>query len=152
MHALVFAAQVASTLTMFGVIWFVQVVHYPLFARVGADGFAHYASLHATRTTWVVAPPMLVELATSVALLYPPMRPGAVRPAEAWAGLLLLVVVWASTALLQVPLHDRLQRGFSEEQVRRLVRTNWVRTSGWSLRAALVSCGFCAWPRPVACC
>ncbi len=75
MHALVFAAQVASTLTMFGVIWFVQVVHYPLFARVGADGFAHYASLHATRTTWVVAPPMLVELATSVALLYPPMRP-----------------------------------------------------------------------------
>ena len=28
----------AATLFMTGLIWFVQVVHYPLFARVGEDG------------------------------------------------------------------------------------------------------------------
>ncbi len=138
MRGLVFAAQVASTLAMFGVIWFVQVVHYPLFARVGTGDFTRYAALHATRTTYVVAPLMLVELATSIALLYAPMRSAAVRPAEAWGGAVLLALVWASTAFLQVPLHNRLQRGYADKQVLQLVRTNWVRTVAWSLRAALV--------------
>ena len=31
--------QLASTLAMVGLIWFVQVVHYPLFEKVGAGGF-----------------------------------------------------------------------------------------------------------------
>jgi hypothetical protein len=31
---------VASTLFMTGLSWFVQVVHYPLFAAVGPDAFA----------------------------------------------------------------------------------------------------------------
>ncbi len=141
MRALVFAAQVASTFAMFGVIWFVQVVHYPLFARVGSVGFTRYAALHATRTTYVVAPLMLIELASSIALLYPPVRSAAIRPAEAWAGVLLVAIVWASTALLQVPLHNRLQRELSKEQIRLLVRTNWVRTSAWTLRAVLL----CVW-------
>ena len=34
--------HVLATWFMTGVIWFVQVVHYPLMARVGAEGFAAY--------------------------------------------------------------------------------------------------------------
>jgi hypothetical protein len=33
-------AQAASTLFLAGVSWTIQVAHYPLFARVGPDGFA----------------------------------------------------------------------------------------------------------------
>ena len=36
-------AQTAATLFMTGVIWIVQTVHYPLFARVGRDEFREYA-------------------------------------------------------------------------------------------------------------
>ena len=36
----VLLTHLAATLYMVGVIWFVQVVHYPLFARAGAEGFA----------------------------------------------------------------------------------------------------------------
>ena len=62
---LVLLLQLLTTLAMFGLIWFVQIVHYPLFVRVGEPGFRDYAGLHATRTTYVVAPLMLVELGYS---------------------------------------------------------------------------------------
>ncbi len=129
--------QLFSTLAMFGVIWFVQVVHYPLFAFVGEPGFRTYASLHATRTTWVVAPLMLLELGSACLLLFRGLRPSAIPAVQAWAGAVLVGVIWLSTALVQVPLNDRLQLAYSPAEVHRLVTTNWVRTAAWTLRAAL---------------
>ena len=121
---------------MAGVIWFVQIVHYPLFALVGSDGFTNYERAHQRMTTWVVAPLMLVELASAVWIALRTVPP--VRPAEAWAGLALVAAAWASTFLLQVPLHESLTRGFDIVATQRLVATNWVRTAAWSLRSALV--------------
>ena len=51
----------------------------------------------------------------------------------------LVVVIWLSTALLQVPQHGRLQRGFEARAQQALVNGNWIRTAAWSLRAILVS-------------
>ena len=128
-------AHAGSTLAMAGVIWFVQVVHYPLFAAVGAEGFAAYEAAHRRLTTRVVAPLMLVELAAAIGLL---VRPPAAVPAwAAWVGLALLAVVWGSTFAVQVPLHERLSRGFDAAVHRRLVRGNWVRTMAWTVRAGL---------------
>jgi hypothetical protein len=120
---------------MVGVIWFVQIVHYPLFALVGRDGFAKYESAHQRMTTWVVAPLMLVELASAFWLSVKTISP--VRPVEAWVGLALTAVAWVSTFVLQVPLHKRLAKTFDVASAERLVATNWVRTVAWSLRAAL---------------
>ena len=128
-------ANMASTLALVGVIWIVQIVHYPLFGRVGADGFARYATEHAGRITYVVAPLMLVELATALLLLG--YRPETVGPRAVWAGLALVGVVWASTFLLQVPLHGTLGRGFDQVAYERLVLTNWVRTVAWTLRGVV---------------
>ena len=72
MIRLVLLANMASTLMLVGMIWFVQVVHYPQFARVGAERFTQYQSEHVRLTTWVVALPMLVEAVTSVALVCKP--------------------------------------------------------------------------------
>jgi hypothetical protein len=57
----VLLANLAATLFMVGVIWFVQVVHYPLFSRVGSEKFSLYPKAHSRLTTYVVGPPMLVE-------------------------------------------------------------------------------------------
>ncbi len=135
---LLLTAQVFATLAMFGVIWFVQVVHYPLFQQVGAAGFRAYATSHANRTTVVVAPLMLVELATSMALLLPSPRPAVVSQPEAWVGAALVFMIWLSTALVQVPLHDRLRTAYTVEVARQLVATNWIRTAAWTARAGLV--------------
>jgi hypothetical protein len=130
--------NLAATLAMTGIIWFVQVVHYPLFASVGADAFARYESLHAIRTGWVVAPLMLVELATSVALLIPAWRPASVGSASAWIAVLLVGAIWLSTAFLQIPLHGRLAGGYDSALVGKLVATNWIRTVAWTLRSGIV--------------
>lgn len=124
----------AGTLAMTGLIWFVQIVHYPLMAKVGAEGYSLYQHTHMSRTTWVVAPLMLTELGTA-ALLIPMLGPAS-YPITI-SGLVLVVLIWVSTAALQVPAHKGLTQGFAERAHRRLVATNWLRTIMWSVRGVL---------------
>lgn len=134
--SLVFLVHLAATLFMTGLIWFVQIVHYPLFAAVGGSAFSGYQQQHVRRTGWVVGPPMLVEAATATALL---VQPAAALPFS-WAGAnaALLGVIWLSTWLGQVPQHDRLLSGFLAEPHRKLVSGNWIRTFAWSVRSLLL--------------
>ena len=124
--------NLAATLYMTGLIWFVQLVHYPLFAKVGTETFAAYESLHRHLTGLTVAPAMLLELATAILLV---RQPSLLPTGWAWAGLALVAVIWASTFLLQVPQHDILQYGFEARSHERLVASNWIRTAAWTLRA-----------------
>lgn len=120
---------------MTGLIWFVQVVHYPLFAFVQPDTFKEYEARHTGRTTIVVGPVMLVELGCSLALLG--FRPAPVPLWAVWTGVLLLAVIWLSTFFISVPCHSELAKGFNPRAARALVRTNWIRTFAWTLRALL---------------
>jgi hypothetical protein len=129
---LAFLLHLAATLFMVGVIWFVQVVHYPLLARVGSAEAVAYEQAHTRRTGRVVGPAMLLEAASAALLLW--VRPAGVSDLQAGVGAALLAVAWASTWLVQVPCHDRLCREFDRVVHRRLVRSNWVRTAAWSLR------------------
>lgn len=104
-----FLAHLTATLAMVGIIWFVQVVHYPLFECVGKRGFQSYSAAHSRLTGLVVGPPLLVEAATAVALLF--SRPLGVPAALAWTGLALLALVWLSTAPLQAPVTARSGSG-----------------------------------------
>ena len=134
--ALFLLLNAASTLFMTGLIWFVQIVHYPLFGYVGLESYAAYANQHTRRTTWVVGLPMLLELATSVWLVVAP--PPNIPLAALWGGLMLTGVLWLSTLLLQIPRHNALGNGFDAAVHRALVSTNWIRTIAWSLRTVLV--------------
>ncbi len=120
---------------MVGLIWFVQIVHYPLMSGVGPDGYTDYQIRHQRRTTWVVGPPMLVEALTSVLLIWYPPIPNT---ALLLLGVAMLFVIWVSTALLSVPCHTRLEKGFDVKAHRQLVWTNWIRTIFWTLRGALM--------------
>ena len=133
---LVFLAHVGATLFMVGLIWFVQVVHYPLFGSVGREGFARYSQAHSRLTGFVVGPPMLVEAATAVALVI--RAPQGVPFSLPLTGLVLLAVVWLSTAFLQSPQHTVLGRGFVADSHRFLVLSNWVRTVCWTARGVVV--------------
>lgn len=132
----VLLVHAAATLLMAGVGWFVQVVHYPLFAAVGPERYPAYADEHQARTTRLVAPLMLAEAATAVALLV--ARPAGASAALAWAGAAVLAVVWASTAFLQVPRHRILSGGWDAAAARGLVTTSVVRTAAWTARAGIV--------------
>jgi hypothetical protein len=137
LDSLVLCAQVAATWTMVGLIWFVQVVHYPLFGWVGDDVAVPYAVEHQRRTALVVGLPMAVEGVTALWLLAdPPAGSSRLLP---FVGCVLLAVVHASTVLLQVPQHAALARANDVERIRRLVRSNWIRTAAWTLRGVLTA-------------
>ena len=124
-------AHAAATLYLTGVIWFVQIVHYPLFAWVGQGGFSEYEREHVRRTGWVVAGPMVAELAAAVAVVW------VVGGWLAWTGLALAGVIWVSTLVWQVPAHGRLAMGFDASVHLRLTRTNWARTAAWTARSVV---------------
>lgn len=124
-----------ATCFMCGLIWLVQVVHYPLFAAVGRAEFPAYQKRHMQRTSWVVGPPMLTEGVSGVALLF--WVPIGVDPLLVWLGMGLLLAIWASTFSLQVPRHEELLDGFDERAHAFLVKSNWLRTLLWSVRALL---------------
>jgi hypothetical protein len=129
--------QFTATALMTGIIWFVQIVHYPLFGKVPAEGFTDYELSHTARTGVVVAPLMLLELATAASL--PMLRtPMSFSPIYL-AALGCLAVIWASTFLIQVPLHGVLEKRHDQSAIRQLVTTNWIRTILWSLRLGLLA-------------
>jgi hypothetical protein len=133
---IIWLTHLAATLFLVGLIWVVQVVHYPLFARVGEDHFHEYWRGHTRLITWLVAPSMFAEVVTAV-LLFAVRSPGLELPVLVVAFGLLLVN-WLSTWLVQIPLHEQLGRQFDPATLARLVLTNWVRTAAWSLRGVLV--------------
>ncbi|MFM7206888.1 MAG: hypothetical protein ACKO4T_09495 [Planctomycetaceae bacterium] len=134
----VLVAQAVASAAMCGLIWFVQVVHYPMFAAIAGERSQTYALDNQRRTAPVVLPFMVVELVTAVAIACWP--PAGVGRGATVAGLALVAVVWLSTLLVQVPLHARLAgEGHSPDVVAALVRGNWIRTVAWTGRAVLAA-------------
>jgi uncharacterized membrane protein len=127
--------HVFATVFMVGLIWFIQVVHYPLFANVGQAHFKVYEELHQRLTRCVVAPAMLVELVTAAALV---RYASTESTTLAWVGLGLVVLIWLATATLSVPAHNSLTAEYSTNAYQKLVSTNWIRTAAWSARGILV--------------
>lgn len=120
---------------MTGLIWYIQIVHYPLFKSVGELQFTEYHTEHIKRTGWVVILPMLVEIVSSFSIFA--LTPLGLNKSIAFIGLLLLGIIWGSTFLAQVPVHEELSEKFTLESWQRLVKSNWLRTLGWSLRVPL---------------
>ena len=142
MPAALFLAQLATTLFMTGLIWFVQIVHYPLFAEVGPVSLTRYETLHARRTSWVVFPPMLIELLTTFATLYPPLRPAFLSLTTAIALAIFVTIIWITTAIGHAPLQTRPRQAAPDHTrpplISLLVRLNWIRTLAWTARALLL--------------
>ncbi len=121
---------------MTGLIWFVQIVHYPLFNQITPACFANYETIHCQVTTSVVALPMILEAFT--AGLMPLVRPGKVSALSAWLGLALVIVIWFSTLFFSIPNHSILSSGFNQKAYEELCSLNWVRTIAWTLRSGLL--------------
>lgn len=128
-------ANLVATVVMIGVIWFVQIVHYPLLSVVPVEAAAATAAEHQRRTGFVVAVPMAVEGVTTLALLA--AVPDGVSWWLPWAGGVFLAVALGSTVFLSVPRHARMAANPDSRVGRELVLTNWPRTVAWTARGAL---------------
>ena len=127
-------ANLAVSWGLMLLIWLVQIIIYPTFARIPADRFRQYHRWYVKRIGLIVAPMMLIEAVGLVLWLFSDRfwLPGVIAA-------LLVVVVWLSTFAIQVPLHKHLALGKDEAAIRRLVNSNWIRTIAWSIKTTGVS-------------
>lgn len=136
MKDLLFLIHIGATLFLGGLIWTIQIVHYPLFANVGESGYAAYQTSHMSRITYVVAPVMFAELLTAIYFAFAGYAP--IDAKYFWFGLALVGLIWLSTLFIQSPIHGRLAENFNPDSVNKLVLTNWIRTVLWTFRGVLV--------------
>ena len=124
----------AITLHLSGLSWFVQSVFYAGYLEIGPTEFQPYERLALQRVTRLITPLMLGEILTAVMLVL--MVSGFARILAELA-LSLLAGIWISTLFIQLPLHRNLKRrGRDLVRIRSLVRTQWIRTIGSTLRGA----------------
>ncbi len=140
-EAILTVVALASVWAMTGVIWVIQLVHYPVFDAIerGVDDerWRQFGNRHRNSISYVVGPFMLAEGLTGIWLVIaPPGDVGRVLPLVALA---LMAVAYGTTAFVSVPLHERLTQRFDGEAHVRLVQTNWIRTAAWTTRALVVA-------------
>ena len=124
----------AAASFMAGVLWVIQIVHYPLLGAVPDASIARVALRHQSLITRVVGPTMTVEVISSLLLLL--IVPQSLSIMALVPFVLLLIAVGV-TIFQAVPLHSRIAQGMSH-LIPRLIQINWARTITWSLR---IPCG-----------
>jgi len=130
------ATHVFATVFMTGVIWFVQLVHYPSILYVEPSKFRTAMMRNQFLTTVVVAPVMLCEVLTWIVLvstLYTSLPPFLL-----WANSIGLVAIGGITFFVNVPRHEKLTLGYDEGTIKSLVKSNWPRTFFWTGRSLVL--------------
>lgn len=130
-------AQLVLVSALAGLCWTVQLAVYPLFARLidamRPEDFRAYHAAYTRAMGWVAGPLMTLELAAASACVAM-----AKTSPTAWAGLGLVLAIWALTFVLIVPAHVRLQASPDLATARRIDRLHRLRTALWIARAALL--------------
>lgn len=110
-----------------GEIWFVQIVVYPLFGKVGPHEYVAYHKFYSSRIPLPVIVPGFASFLLTIPLIFlgPDSVPLWVYLANFACGVVGLLV----TVGLEIPRHARLEKGGKQEKViRELIRYNWPRT------------------------
>ena len=133
MIELILILNLTATFMLCGLIWTVQLVHYPSFHFFEKADFETHMASHKFRISFIVVPLMLMELITSAILGF--YADSLIFLHQ--VGFVIVVAIWLITFLVQVPLHNSISSGYRENSVTKLVRTNSVRTVLWSLKSLL---------------
>lgn len=124
--------NIALSWALLALIWIVQLTHYPSFKFIDTKLFEAFHHHHTQSITLVVLPLMVSELALSSWLVY--NEPKNIWFLSSW---ILVILIWGSTFLIQVPLHNALSTTFDSKAVQSLITTNWIRTLLWTIKSIL---------------
>ena len=119
-----------------GLIWTIQLVHYPSMRFVSRDKFELFHSFHQLRISIIAMPLMAIELITTIILFMQNIDNESSLIFK--INLIIVTLIWFSTFFIQVPLHQKLSKGKKNSLIDKLVLTNWFRTVLWTLRSILI--------------
>jgi hypothetical protein len=119
-----------------GQIWLVQIVTYPLFAKVDAADYAAYHQYYTKRIPLVVIVPGFAGFLLPIPLaFFGPSVPVWMMAANIIMGIIGLLV----TVGLEIPRHNKLESGKNEGMIEELIRYNWPRTLSITAQAAVTT-------------
>ena len=131
-----FMIHLVSTSFMVGVIWIVQLVHYPTFLFIDEQKSNDFQKFHMSRISYIVMPAMTTELFSGIYIyIYSNM---AIDSNLFLLALTILIINWIITALVFVKMHNKLLINYKIEIISLLVKWNWLRTLLWSVRLILL--------------
>jgi len=109
-------------------IWIVQLIIYPSFHVVSKSDFTAWHKKYMSLISYLVVPLMFAQVVFHAVGLY--LDASALKIVTA----LFIAGAWVTTFTLSVPCHHALaSEGQSTAVIRRLIRTNWLRTICWSI-------------------
>lgn len=126
--------ELMATAIMTGVIWVVQIVCYPLFLELPPNTLKSFHREYTKRISWVVIPLMMTEIVLAFMVGFKHQRMGL--------DLIFLILAWGTTFFVSVPLHRQIEVSGEAKTSKKLVNTNWIRTSFWTFRFCLLSFRF----------
>ena len=127
-YDLLFKINFISTSVMSGVIWVIQLLHYPSFHFINEKKYVEFQHFHMERISFIVIPVMIIELTSALLLVY------FFRSSLTIILLAFLLGIWGITFIFFTNIHQKLTNGYDYSIVDRLVQINWYRTALWSLR------------------
>ncbi len=122
------------TFLLTGLIWVIQLVHYPMFQFLGPQTYSRAMTFHQHRISILVVPLMLFELLSGVYLAH-----------TQWASLArfhginiaLIVIIWVHTFGIMVPFHKRISIQPNQSLLQKTLRHHWIRTFAWTIKSML---------------
>jgi len=124
------------TSIMTGVIWVIQIVHYPSFHFIEKELYTAFQKFHMNKISIIVIPIMLAELITGMMLFLDKSS----KSPFLIVSFVILVLIWLITGVFFSKAHNELMTGYQELVVNQLVVMNWIRTLLWTLRLLLLTC------------
>jgi hypothetical protein len=128
------ALNITVSWALLMLIWLVQVIIYPSFRNIPEVIFPKYHRWYGIRISFFVFPLMICEILLLILLAIDTNRTFVVYSSFSMVG-----AVWLSTLLLQVPIHLKIDVEKNDDLIERLVKTNWIRTAAWSIKALFMT-------------
>lgn len=118
---------------MLGVILTTQIVNYPSFLDLSINDFINFHKNYVSRITIIVFPIMVLELILGFILFWNIQNISTILIATS------ILFIFISTLLIQVPLHQKVEKKYDRYLLIQLIKSNWIRTILWTIKCA-VSC------------
>ena len=126
-------AHFTSTSIMVGVIWVIQLVHYPSFKYVKDSDYIIFQKYHMSNISYIVFPSMFTELITSLLIFF-----SGEKSFLFMLSMICLSLIWVITGVLFTKFHSTLQKGKDLKMIEKMIKANWIRTLLWTMRLIMI--------------
>tara|TARA_B100001109_G_scaffold163738_1_gene133360 strand:- start:29 stop:400 length:372 start_codon:yes stop_codon:yes gene_type:complete len=118
---------------MVGVIWVIQLVHYPSFKYVNESDYIIFQKYHMSNISYIVFPVMFTELITALIILF-----FGEKSLFFVLSLICLFLIWVITGVLFTKYHSILKEGKDLMIIEKMIKANWIRALLWTMRLIMI--------------